>query len=339
MTRQAFHGTHGRVNRRWFIRQATAALALLTGCTGSPPRSQQDRLPIVGFVTAAASPLYYTAFVAGLAEYGWVEGQNVLLDVRSGEGQESRLPAIIADLVSRPVDILVAVGPPVVRDAVHATRTIPIVMVNISDPVEQGWVASLERPGANATGVANNSQWLAGQRLQLLQEAAAPISRIVVPTVPGNTTSTSGLRQLDLAAQALGLQLLYASVAAPDDFLSAIVGAIEDGAGALYMLPYALLLANAKHLLDIATVYRLPAVCDRRGCVQAGALLSYGPDEGIIARRAGYYADRVLQGVQPGDLPIEQPFQFELIINLKAAQALGLTVPDHLLIDATELIQ
>jgi putative tryptophan/tyrosine transport system substrate-binding protein len=280
------------------------------------------------------------AFRQGLRDLGYVEGQNLVIVYRGAEGQDERLPDLAAELVGLPVEVLVAVGTAATRAAQQATRTIPIVMTGTPDPVGQGLVASLARPGGNLTGVSLLMAELPGKRLELLKETVPHSSRIAVLVNPALVTYQARMNNLNVAAHALKLHLHVVEVRSADELAAAFVGMTREGADALMVLSDPALMDNlCRQVADLAATSRLPAIYDWKMYVEAGGLMSYGPSLPERHRRAATYVAKILTGANPADLAVEQSTKFELIINLKTAQALGLTIPPHLLVLADEVIK
>jgi ABC-type uncharacterized transport system substrate-binding protein len=280
------------------------------------------------------------AFRQALRDLGYVEGQNLVLEVRSAEGSPERLRDLAAELVQLPVDVIVAAGSPAIRAAQHATRTIPIVMAAPPDAVAEGFVASLAHPGGNITGVSWLGAVLPGKRLELLKETVPQSARIAVLANPAYGAYGSWMHTLTVAAQALGLHLHVVELRSADELDSAFAALTREGTDALLVLSDPALMAPLRgRIAALAATRRLPTMYDWREYVAAGGLMSYGPSLPEIHRRAATYVDKILKGTKPADLPVEQPVKFELVINLKTAQALGLTIPPSLLFQADEVIQ
>jgi len=280
------------------------------------------------------------AFRQGLHEFGYVEGQNLVIEYRYAEGRDDRLTDLAAELVRLQVDVIVAGGAAAVRAAQHATRTLPIVMAGTADPVAQGFVASLARPGGNTTGLSLLSAELPGKRLELLKETVPQSLRIAVLANPANTTHESYIRNLTGAARALGLQLHVVELRSPDELDATFAAMTRAGADALIVLAEPVLMDSLRgRVADLAATSRLPSMYDWRMYVDAGGFMSYGPSLPDIYRHAATYVDKILKGAKPADLPVEQPTKFEFVINLKAAKALGLTIPPTILFQADEVIQ
>jgi putative tryptophan/tyrosine transport system substrate-binding protein len=278
-------------------------------------------------------------FEQGLHDLGYVEGQTILLEYRYAEGQIDRLPALAAELVQLSVDVIVTFGTPATRAARHATRTIPIVIATAADLVGQGFVASLARPGGNLTGLEFADAQLVGKRFELLKAAAPAISRVAVLSNPANPAYDHLLSEATTQARALGLQLQRVEARAPDAFDAAFAAMAARQAEALMIMDDNIFLDHRHRLLDLAIHYRLATVAGARLFAEAGSLLAYSRSLPAMHRRAASYVDKILKGVHPGDLPVERLPEYELIINLNTAQALGLTIPATLLFQADEVIR
>jgi putative ABC transport system substrate-binding protein len=268
-----------------------------------------------------------------------VEGENSIIEWRSAEGKPDRLTALAAELVSLKVDVIVTGGPGSTRATKEATSTIPIVMAQDNDPVANGFVASLARPGGNITGLATLAPELSGKRLELLKEIVPKLSRVAVlwsSTIPGNAQV---LKEMELAAGALGVKLQYLDVLGPKDIETAFRAASEGHADAVLALASPILESHRKQIADLAAKSRLPAIYYIREFVEAGGLMSYGVSVTDLDWRAATYVDKILKGAKPADLPVEQPTKFEFIINLKAAKQIGLTIPPNVLVRADKVIK
>jgi putative tryptophan/tyrosine transport system substrate-binding protein len=269
-----------------------------------------------------------------------VEGKNIVIEWRSAEGKFDRLPALAAELVRLKVDIIVTGGGATTRAVKEATTTIPIVMTQDGDPVGNGFVASLARPGGNITGLATLAPEISGKRLELLKEIVPRLSRVAVlgnSAQPGNAQT---LREVELAANAFGVQLQYLDVLGPKDIATAFRAAGKGRADAvLILLPGLVATAERPQIADLAAKRRLPAIYDRPEAVESGGLMSYGVSTADLDRRAATYVDKILKGAKPADLPVEQPKKFDLIINLKAAKQIGLTIPPNVLVRADKVIK
>jgi putative ABC transport system substrate-binding protein len=322
----------------------TLALVILTApltVEAQPP----TKVHRVGRLIAAFSPSQPSpileAFEQTLRDLGYVEGRNVILEYRYAEGSEERLRDQAAELVRLPVDVIVAQGAAAIRAAQHATRTIPIVMAATSDPIGLGFVASLAHPGGNITGLSFLGEELPGKRLEILKEAVPQSTRIAVLANPAFPAHASRMHHLTMAARALGLQLPVVEVRSADELDTAFAAMTREGADAVLVLEDAVLLngQRGRVVADLAAKSRLPVMYAWREWVVAGCLMSYGPNELDTNRRAAVYVDKILKGAKAADLPVEQSTKFELIINLKTAQALEITIPPHLLMLADEVLQ
>ncbi len=318
------------------------ALALLA----APPASdaqQPAKIPRIGYLggtTPSAFPHFLERFRQGLRELGFVEGQNVTIEYRWAEGKADRLPALAAELARLKVDVILAAGgSPGALAAKQATTTIPVVFVGVADAVGLGLVASLARPGGNLTGLAFLTPEVNEKRLELLKEVAPGVSRVAVLLNPGSASHEEQLKGLVAAARALGLQLQPVGVQRADEFEGAFAAMSRGHAGALMILPSPVHHRNLKQIADLAAKHRLPSMCEFDEFVGVGGLLAYGPSWADTFRRAGAYVGKILKGAKPADLPVEQPTRFELLVNLRTAKALGLTVPQMVLFRADKVIE
>ncbi len=303
---------------------------------------QPTKIPRIGvFMTGspATTDHYVDAFQHGLREHGYVEGQHITIDYRWTEGTFNQLSDLAAELVRAKVDLLVAWGTTAATAAQHATRLLPIVFVAVSDPVGTGLVASLVRPGGNITGLTSFSIEVSGKLLELLREAAPRMTRVAVLRNPANPIAALQWRETEVAAQALAVQLHLAEVRDSKEFERAFSAMTRERADALIVLADPMFLSERRRIAELAAQSRLPTAFNVRQYVEAGGLLSYGPSLTDLFRHAAGYVDKILKGAKPADLPVERPIQFELVLNLSAAQALGLTLPPSLLFQATEVIR
>jgi putative tryptophan/tyrosine transport system substrate-binding protein len=318
------------------------ALAFLAAplCSHAQQPTTVHRIGLLSPGSALAEHPFLEALRQGLRDLGYVEGQNLVIEQRYAEGGEERLPDLAADLVQRQVEVIVAGGSAAIRAAQHATHTIPIVMALSADPVARGFVASLAHPGGNITGVSWQGTELGGKQLEMLKEVVPQVSRVAVLGNPASPGYGPGLHTLTVAAQALGLHLQIVELRRADEVDHAFVAMTHAGSEALVVLAEPLLLDGVRgQVAERAATNRLPAIYGWRMYVEAGGLMSYGPSLPDLRRRAAHYVDRILKGAKPGTLPVEQPTKFQLILNLKTAQALGITFPPTLLVLAEEVIQ
>jgi putative ABC transport system substrate-binding protein len=291
----------------------------------------------IGFLGNVPPPIF-EAFRQGLRDLGYIEGQSLTIEHRGVEGKEERLSDLAAELVRRQVAVIVAPGPVAVQAAKQATATIPIVMVAGTDPVAEGWVASLARPGGNITGVSVAvGHDLAGKWLELLTEAAPGVRRVAV--LFDTSMAPSALKHLEAPARALGVEVQALGVQGPTDLDEAFAAATKEQVGAVLVWTTPMLHVSQGRIMDLLRQHRLPAIAVFRDFAESGGLLAYGPNLPELFRRAASYVDRILKGAPPAGLPVEQPRKFELIINLKTAQALGITLPPSLLLLADAVIQ
>jgi putative ABC transport system substrate-binding protein len=323
-------------------------IALLSGAAVAWPlgasAQQAAKVPRIGYLSGnlAANPHTREAFLQGLRDLGYVEGRNLEIEYRDVEGKYERLPALAAELVALKVDVILAAGTPQPLAAKQATRTIPIVFAGAADPVGSGLITSLARRGRNVTGLSLLLPELVGKCLEQLKQAVPGVSRVAVLWQPGGSgelTEKDMLKGAEVAGRALGVRLQFVEARGPADFDRAFSDMTRARAGALTVLASNMILGERRRLADLAAKNRLPAVYPLREFVDAGGLMAYGPDLADMFRRAATYVDKILKGAKPGDLPVEQPTKFELVINLKTAKALGLPIPPVLLARANEVIE
>jgi putative ABC transport system substrate-binding protein len=308
-----------------------------------PAQAQEPRkVSRIGYLSGtsfAVNAARIEAFRLGLRELGYTEGKNLLIEWRYAEGKLERLPALATELVRLKVDVIVASAPPPIRAAKQATATIPIVMAYDDDPVGNGFVASLAHPGGNITGLATLAPELSGKQLELLRDIVPRLSRVAVlgnATRPGSPQS---LREMNLSADAIGVQLQYLEIQAPTDIEAAFRAASKERADGVLVMQTPLLITQRRRVADIAITMRLPTIYARPEYVEDGGLISYATSFNDLSRRSAIYVDRILKGAKPADLPVEQPTKFELVINLKAAKQIGLTIPPNVLARADKVIK
>jgi putative tryptophan/tyrosine transport system substrate-binding protein len=321
-------------------------ISLLGGAAATWPlaaRTQQATMPVIGFlssVSAAPFAQFVAAFRRGLGEAGFIEGQNVAIEFRWAEGQYDRLPALAADLVRRGVAVIAATGGPASGQAAKAaTATIPIVFISGTDPVQEGLVASLNRPGGNATGVNVLLSAMEGKRLGLLRELVPNAGLIGALLNPAMPTFDGQVNDVQEAARAVGQQLLILRASSEEEIEAAFATAAERRAGALLVAADPYMFSQRERLVAFAARYAIPAIYEVREYATAGGLMSYGVSLADAYRQVGIYTGRILKGEKPSDLPVQQPTKFELIVNVKAAKAIGLTIPESFLARADEVIE
>ena len=322
---------------------------LVLGVIGQPlaaDAQQAQKTPRIGMLLTFSPEDPSTrhvrdAFRQGLRELGYVEGQNILIEYRFAQGRTEQFPELVADLVRLKVDVIVASSTPAARAAKQATNTIPIVGTAMADPVGDGLVVSLARPGGNLTGLTFLGSELVPKRLELLKEVIAGLSRVAVLWQPGvfDRMMADMVKETEVASQTLGVQLQLQQARGPDEFNRAFSAMRRERAEALVVFPSPLLYSEYRRIVDLAARYRFPAIYYARAAVEAGGLMAYGASIPGLNRQAAIYVDKLLKGAKPADLPVEQPSKFELVINLKTAKALGLPIPQSVLIRADEVIQ
>jgi putative tryptophan/tyrosine transport system substrate-binding protein len=303
---------------------------------------QPNKVPRIGFLSLsspAALAARIEAFRQGLRELGYVEGKNIVIEYRYAEGKLERIRALSAELVHLKVNIIVTAGPSATRPAKEATSTIPIVMAFDTDPVANGFVASLARPGGNITGLSTLSPEISGKQLEFLKEIVPKLSRVAVfgsSIAPGNAQA---LKEIEVAAEAFGVKLQYLEVRDAKDIETAFRAASKGRADAVLVLPSPITLSQRRQVVDLAANSRLPAIYWATEFVEAGGLMTYSVSFTDLFRRAATYVDKILKGTKPADLPVEQPTKFEFVINLKTAKQIGLTIPPNVLARADKVIK
>src|SRR6266498_1160321 len=312
------------------------AVAVIAGA------QQPKKDPRIGYLQApprSAVAVRNDAFRQGLGDLGYVEGKNVLIEWRFAEGKSERIPALAAELVQLKVDVIVTGGSILTRAAKEATSTIPIVMAQDNDPVGNGFVASLARPGGNITGLSTLASEISGKRLELLKEIVPKLSRVAVIGNSTNPGNAQALKETELAAGAFKVQLQYVDVLDPKDIETAFGAASKGHADAVLVLTSAVTNSHRKQIVELAVKNRLPAIYYTAEWVEGGGLMNYGASFTDLYRHAATYVDKILRGAKPADLPVEQPTKFELIINLKAAKQISLTIPPNVLVRADKVIK
>ena len=325
------------LNRRQFLGTLSAALlaAPLAAEAQQPKTPRRIGFLLMGAPQAGLS-FAFDAFREGLGELGWTENENIAIEYRWAGENPDRLPELAADLVRFKVDIIIG-STPGVRAAQHATTSIPIIMCIADDAVKQGFVPNLARPGGNITGMASFAE-LSGKRLELLREATQKISRVALLWNPPGS-SPDYMKDTQMAARSLGVTLQSAEIRTADDFERAFASVLKGRAEALVVGPGQFLFTHQRAVVEFALKNRLPSIYAWKDPVSAGGLIAYGVNIPQVYRRAAYYVDKILRGTKPGDLPVEQPTKFDLVINLKTAKALGLTIPHSLLVRADQVIE
>jgi len=331
------------LGRRRFMAAVAGTGAALLAAPLAAEAQQAGKVPRIGWPNAnqALGSWAQDAFLQGLRDLGYVPGRNIVIEYRDAAGKLERLPALVAELVALRVDVILAGGTPQALAASQATKTIPIVFTGVGDPVATGLVTSLARPGGNLTGLSLLGPELVGKRLELLTQAVPGVSRVALLWQPGfaGEAGKDQLKEARVAARALGVQLHVVEARGPADIDRAFADMATARAGALTVWGGSMLNSERGRLADLAAKNRLPAMYPARQYVEAGGLMAYGPNAADLFRRAAAYVDKILKGAKPGDLPVEQPTKFELVINLKTAKALGLTIPPSFLARADEVIE
>jgi putative ABC transport system substrate-binding protein len=315
---------------------------LLAPCSAAEAQ-QLTKVPRIGYLSPTSpsvSPTRIEAFRQGLRELGYVEGKNIVIEYRYAEGKFDRLPALAAELVLLKLDLIVTTGPTVTRAAKEATTTVPIVMATDTDPVGNGFVTSLARPGGNITGLSALAPELSGKQLELLKEILPRLSRVAVFGTSSNPGNAQMLKEVRLAAGAFGVKLQYLEVRGLKGIETAFRAASKERAEAVLYLVAGLVDAGRQtEITEFALKSRLPAIYRSRQYVEAGGLVSYGVSVDDLDRRAATYVDKILKGRMPADLPVEQPTKFDFVINLKAAKQIGITIPPNVLVRADKVIK
>jgi len=318
-------------------------IVILLAVAVTTEAQQPKKVPRIGYVSGSGpvtSDPRFDALRQGLRDLGYIEGKNILIEYRYAEGRQDPIPSLVAELVQLEVDVLVSPSLPAIRAAKQATKTIPIVMVFNADPVETGIVDSLARPGGNVTGLTRLTRELGGKRLELLKDVVPRISRVGVLWDADEASAAIGFKEYQTAARALKIQLQSMEVRGPKpDLEGAFRDAAKEHASAIIAIRNGLLNLHLERIGDLAIKNRMPSMYEGSDFVQAGGLMSYSANDADLFRRAAYYVDRILKGTKPADLPVEQPTKFELVINLKTAKQIGLTIPQAVLYRADKVIR
>jgi ABC-type uncharacterized transport system substrate-binding protein len=317
------------------------ALCALLFALCDPAPAQQAKLPKIGWlaVRPASAAFAIESFQREFSKLGYLDGKNIVFEYRYAEGKLDRLPALADELVRLKADVIIAPNTPAAVAAKNATKTIPIVFIDVTDPIATGLVDSLPRPGGNITGFTTIASVLAGKRLELLKEIIPKLYRVAVLWNPQESSSAQSWKESQLPARDLGLQLHSMEVSGADKYDAAFKEAIKARSNALVWMASPLGSANQKLIVDLAGKYRLPAIYARRTVVENGGLISYGIDRYEPVRRAAVFVDKILKGTRPADIPVEQPTKFELAINLKTAKQIGLTIPPNVLARADRVVR
>ena len=332
--------------RRWLARLCVLLAIAMLPVPSARAAQPSGSVPRIGFLTATplTSPETQAsrdAFLRGLREHGYVEGRDIVVEYRTADARIERLAGLAIELVGLKVDLIVATATPAVRAAQQATTTIPIVGMNMGDPVRDGLVASLARPGGNITGTTFLGPELIAKRFELAKEALATVSRVALLWHPGafsEQTMRGMLKEADASARALGLHLRFVEVRGPEELDRAFSTLARERTDAVFVFPSTLLFSERQRVVALGARHRVPLLCNAREFAQLGAFMSYGASIAEGARRTASFVDKILKGARPSDLPVEQPTTFELVINLKTARALGITVPPALLLRADQVI-
>jgi len=305
----------------------------------SAQAQQPGKVSRIGYLSSRSASVRTEAFRQGLRELGYVEGKNIAIEYRDAEGKIERYSDLASELVSLKVDVIFTSSTPGAMAAKNATKSIPIVFTNVGDPVGIGLVAGLARPGGNITGLSTLAPDLSGKALEMLKETVPKLSRVAVVWNPDNPGKTASLKETEVAARALRLQLQSLEVRGPNDVEPAFQAARRERTGALIVLRDVVISGQTKRIVELTLKNRLPAIYNDRGFVDAGGLMSYGPNIDDLFHRAGTYVGKILKGAKPADLPVEQPTKFEFVINLKTAKQIGLTISPNVLALADKIIR
>jgi putative ABC transport system substrate-binding protein len=327
-------------HRRDFIRLVSVALLAASLVTRAQQSGKVPRIAFLGLNSAESAQQLLVAFREGLRERGWVDGKNIIIELRFAHGKVERLPALVAELVNLKIDIIVATSSVTTRIAKDATKTIPIVMATSADALGEGFVSNLAHPGGNVTGMTFFAgPESAGKQLELLKTAIPTAARIAVLTNPTSGAHAAFIRESRSAARVFGVQLQVSEAGAPDELDAAFAAMTRDRAAALLVVSDAMFYGQRRRIVDLAATSKLAVMYSQKEFVDAGGLMSYGANLPDMYRRSSAHVDKILKGMKPGDIPVEQPTTFELVINLNTAKALGLAIPQSLLLRADQVIQ
>jgi len=331
--------TRRNIRRTFILAAAVWPVLIWTGAACAQAPAKVRRIGLLSPWSASDTALWHQAFRLGLRDLGWVEGKNISIEYRYAEGRNDRLPDLAADLVRLQVDVIVASTTIDALAAQKATKAIPIVMAVAGEPVATGLVESLARPGGNITGLSQMGPELAGKRLELLKEIVPKLSHVAVFWNPQNPASTLIWKEIQLPARQLGVQLHSLEVRSSTDFDKAFEDATRARAGALFITADPVIVTNLKRIVDFAAKSRLPSIFPWSEFANAGGLVTYGTDRADMYRRAATFVDKILKGAKPRDLPVDRATKFELVVNLKTANALGITIPQSVLLRADRVIE
>jgi putative ABC transport system substrate-binding protein len=328
-----------RLNTLGFISMLAACLFVAPLAADAQPPGKIPRVGVLTAVTAPTTELFHELLRQGLRERGYVEGQHIVLESRSAEGRYERLPALAAELVALPVDVLVTWGTPAAVVAKHASSTLPVIFTAVADPILSGLVSSFAQPGGTITGVTHIPSEIDTKRLELLKEALPSVARVGVLWHPEFPPNVESMPELKRAAQALRVELHLVAYREAQEFEGAVAAMRREGAEALFVMPHPTTSGHAAGLAALAATHRLPAMAPYQHFAEAGGLMAYGGMFADMYRRVPIFVDKILKGAKPGELPVERPMRFDFVINLKTAKALGITIPQAILFQATEVIE
>jgi putative ABC transport system substrate-binding protein len=325
------------------IRRHFVCAVVLLAAPVSGRAQQTGKVPRIAFLALnnpESARQLLGAFRQGMRERGWVDGQNIVIELRFADGKAKRLPALVAELINTKIDIIVATSSATAKVAKDATNTIPIVMATSADALGEGFVADLAHPGGNVTGMTYFvGPQIAGKQLELLKTAIPSAAHIAVLTNPTSGAHPAFIRESRIAARAFGVQLQVSEAGSPDQLDAAFAAMVRERAAALLVASDSLFYGQRRRIVDLAAMNRLPAIYSQKEFVDAGGLISYGANLPDMYRRSAAHVDKILKGLRPGEIPVEQPTKFELIINLKTARSLGMTIPSSLMLRADEMIE